>query len=318
MAKSTETKSNTISLKTFARTHWEKSACVLKAPLPLAEISADDIFVLLVRFCDLARENDSMSGLKFYVSGVRLEPFEALEHLPVNEDRGFTGYHKRMSRVFKDYGLVCDELYSVMIGDMSRTRTSIQNFTTPLFECVGLPNRFAEIGLYIGNYKKTPFGVHVDRCGVLSLPVVGKKNFRVWKSAIVEQNPELMQSFSYEEFKKDSIRLNAQPGEMAYWPSADWHIAEGDGSFSATWSLGVWVDRPVHEAAIDAVSPLLKKKLEIALKSRGNKTALKNSEQLPAELELAAEALSKLSKKEIRDVLQEWWSAHFQSSGFKT
>ncbi|CAN5516075.1 hypothetical protein BH10BDE1_BH10BDE1_14080 [soil metagenome] len=304
-------------LLAFAKNQWEKSACVIAAPAVLASITADDIFALLVRYCDQARETDSLMGLKFYVNGVRLEPFEALEHLPVSDDGGFTGYHKRMSRGFRDYGLVCDELYSVMKGDFLQTRAAIWKYTDTLFQRVGLPNRFTEIGLYLGNYRKTPFGVHVDRCGVLSLPIVGRKNFRIWKAAVVDKHPELKESFSYDELKSQSSVLSAGPGEMAYWPSSDWHIAESDGSLSVTWSIGVWVDQSTDETALAAVTPLLESKLRTAMKSGAKKTSLKYTEELPAELERAAEALAGLTKKEIRAALNEWWRAHVKSNGFR-
>lgn len=305
-------------IQDFCRKQWQKKATVVQAPAQLASISANTIFSLLVCYCDQARATDSVHGLKFYVSGIRLEPFEVLENLPLRADKNFAGYHRRMSRRFNDYGLVCDELYSVMNGKFISIQKKIHSFADELYAEVGIPNRFVEVGLYLGNYQKTPFGVHVDPCGVLSLPVVGKKTFRIWPQAIVDKYPELKESFSYDEFKSQSSRLVVKPGEMGYWPSTDWHIAEGEGSFSATWSLGVWVDLPTSDAALQAIIPVLTRKLHTRLQSRGERTSLKYTAELPDELEMAAAAISKLSRKEIRKALARWWKLHLRSKAFKS
>lgn len=313
----------------FVRFNWEKAPLAAqKADPALLQIDASYIFELLVRYCDMCRERDSLDGLKFYVDGVRLEPFEALEQLPVPSDKSLQGYHRRMSRQFKDYGLVCDELLQVMRDPSVRDAKAwdiVSHFSQNLFQHTGLPNRFAEVGLYLGNYRKTPFGVHVDRCGVFSLPVVGKKTFRTWAPNIVEKNPELKESFSYDEFKSKSQVLVAEPGDITYWPSTHWHIAEGDGSFSATWSIGVWVDRPLTDVVAHIMTSTVQTAITKKLKQRAQVTSLPLSELtddgfvtgLPKNLSDALKSVSALSEATLKEAFLVWWLEHVSSSGFK-
>lgn len=297
----------------FSRAHWEKKPVIFRnlAKTSIMAIDATEVFKLLIAYCDLCRDRHSIDGIKFYVDGVRLEPFEAIEHLPVLADKSLEGYDRRLRTQFKDYALVCDELMQVGRAHW----TLLGDFVNGLYSHVGRPNRFAELGLYLGNYRRTPFGVHVDRCGVISIPVVGRKIFRIWKPEFVEKHPELKEAFSYDEFKKDSEVLTASVGDVTYWPSHSWHIAESDGQFSCTWSIGIWVNRPVTDVVGDALAPLIKK----ALGSSGRKTSIKPfaNEVLPPELKSAAASIAKLSKKEIEAALLKWWSAQSKLNGFK-
>ncbi len=171
----------------FSRVYWEKKPVAIKSAA-LPAIGPEEIFKLLVKYCDRCRKRDSVDGIKFYVDGVRLESFEAIEHLPVAKDLSLEGYNRRISAEFCDYGLVCDELMQVLpSGDAKRE--ALGEFVRGLYEFTGIPNRFAEMGLYLGNYKRTPFGVHIDPCSVFSIPVIGEKTFRLWDPAFVKKIP---------------------------------------------------------------------------------------------------------------------------------
>ncbi|MBL7688670.1 MAG: RNA methylase, partial [Bdellovibrionaceae bacterium] len=147
----------------FAQKTWEKKTLILKdVDSSLRLIDAVQIFNLLVRFSDRCRKTKKLDGLKLYLDGERQYSDEILHLLPKKRDGSLEGYHNRMNEMFADYCLVCDELLQL---DLEAWR-ELLTFTNSLHRYVGLPNRFSEVGLYLGNYKKTPFGVHVDNCGV--------------------------------------------------------------------------------------------------------------------------------------------------------
>lgn len=224
-----------------------------------------------------------------------------------------------MNEIFSDYCLVCDELLTVN----SKKQHLLTDFTDELYRNVGFPNRFSEIGLYLGNYKKTPFGVHVDSCGVFSFPVVGKKIFRLWTSAYAKKNPSLDRAFKYDKHKKYSQVLEAQSGDMTYWPSSAWHIAESDGSFSATWSLGVWVDRPHKEVFSDSLKDLLDSKsgvsgLEVMTSFQTLYTKAGEVAELPEAYNESIKQLQKLTLKELTENSLKSWMKHISLQGFKT
>ncbi len=191
-----------------------------------------------------------------------------------------------------------------------------------LYREVGLPNRFAEIGLYLGNYRKTPFGVHVDGCGVFSFPIVGAKRFRIWKPSYAAKHPSLERSFHYAKHKAASKTLDAKVGDMTYWPSSAWHIAESNGSFSATWSLGVWVDQTHLSDVTKIVSDVIARHrhpLSMSGTTRFDGLNLASGEvrSLPKAYLDSLETLRKLSPANMRAEFMKAWLMHTSKQGLK-
>ena len=297
----------------FYKKIWQKKSIVIKnVATPLLQLDADYVFSLLVDYSNKCRKLKTVDGLKFYVQGQRQYDEDVLQILPIKNDKSFTGYHARMNKLFSDYCLVCDELLQVTVSK----KYLLTNFTDELYKHIGFPNRFSEMGLYIGNYKKTPFGVHVDPCDVFSFPVVGTKKFRIWRPEYIKKNKSLIESHFYEKHKKNSDLLSAQPGDMAYWPSSAWHIAESDGAFSATWSLGVWVDKTHAEVISEVFNEIIKKELK---KIGQTKTVQlnKNINELPELYKKSAELLSQLTKKRLEAEFLKSWKILISKKGLK-
>lgn len=306
--------------KKFSTQIWQKKpAAFAKIDSPLRSLDADRLFQMLVTYADLCRKSNEVGGFKLFVEGIRQYDDETLQLLPEKKDKSLTGYHRRMEKHFADYCLVCDELLQVS----QESWELLSQFTHDLYKHVGFPNRFSEIGLYLGNYQKTPFGVHVDSCGVFSFPAVGTKKFRIWKDSFVKKNPDLIEAHQYDKFKKNSQVLTAQPGDMTYWPSQAWHIAESDGSFSATWSLGVWVDRPHQKVIAEAMTDFLEEAL--GLNAQLGLVPFKDLHQptgkvgsLPPLYRKTQAALEKLDRQGLEDLLLQNWIGLVSKQGLKT
>jgi hypothetical protein len=292
----------------FSRSFWERKSFALQnVDSPLLNMDAREIFNLLVRYANKCRREKDSNGFKFYIHGDRIHESQVLEVLPIARDGSLEGYHQRMERLFEDYCLVCDELLQVN----QEKQHLLAEFTSKLYEHVGFPNRFAEMGLYLGNYRKTPFGIHVDGCGVFSFPIAGKKTFRIWP-----KEPASKRS------KKGSFVLSARPGDMTYWPSTAWHIAESDGRFSATWSLGVWVDQPFKTDLSKIISELVSSRL--GERARNGMTPFKSLKsdagQVTALPDLYSEAIARLrdlSATELNETFLKRWMTHISKQGFK-
>ena len=306
-------------LSRFARQTWERKPLVARnIRSSLLELDSAEVFKLVVKAADRSRREKTLLGFKFYANGIRSSDVETLFVLPRKSDQSFEGYNERMERMYQDYCLVCDELLQVN----KDKQALLTKFTHQLYRHVGFPNRFAEMGLYLGNYRKTPFGVHRDACGVFSFPVVGKKTFRAWTSAYVAQNPALEQSFKYPKHKAASVVLSADAGDMIYWPSSSWHIAESDGSFSATWSLGVWVDHPTEAVLSKTLMTLLSSKMKSSLNlpvvfENGDSTSgvVRN---IPEIFEEAVSALKSLTRGELASAFRATWLNRLAEGGLKT
>lgn len=304
--------------KQFATKIWEKKPILKKNfASPLSTIDDQQIFSMLVAYSDQCRKLKDPSGFKLFVDGQRQYDEETLQILPVKKDKSLLGYHARIEKMFPDYCLVCDELLQVSQENANK----LQQFADNLFDHVGFPNRFVEIGLYLGNYRKTPFGVHVDGCGVFSFPVVGEKTFRLWTPSFAKKNPALDRSLNYSKFNKHSQTLKATPDDMTYWPSKEWHIAESDGSFSATWSLGVWVDRTHQENIEHALSPLLKEKLgQLGQRKISDRPPISGNGQiqnLPESYSDSIKQLKAISENDLHDAFLKAWLQLASKKGFK-
>ncbi len=303
----------------FSDKIWEKKHLAVKnVKSPLLEIGETEIFRLLVFFSDRCRKNRNAAGFKFYIDGIQTHPEDVLQILPVKKDKTLLGYHRRMNSLFSDYCLVCDDLLKAN----AEKQALLTDFTAELYRHTGFPNRFSEMGLYLGNYRKTPFGVHVDRCGVFSFPVVGQKKFRLWTSDYVQKHPALDRAFSYSQFKKDSVVMVAEAGDMTYWPSSAWHIAESDGRFSATWSLGVWVDKPHREFFSESLNLLLSEKMGASGESVGTKfqnlhKSTGEVTELPAAFMNSINLLKALTTTELEENFLKSWMQHISLQGFK-
>ena len=298
----------------FGRRYWEKKPVVFKdVNSPLVKITSKEVFSWLLRYCDHCRKTKTNKGLKLFIDGQLQDIEELLELLPTKKDRSFEDYHQRMSEMFEDYCLVCDELMQTNPDKQNR----LGDFLEGLYHEVGMPNRFTEMGLYLGNYRKTPFGVHVDACGVFSFPVVGTKKFRLWEESEIKKHPKLERAHEYKKYLKSSQLLRAEKGDMAYWPSHSWHIAESDGTFSVTWSLGIWVDRPFQDVVSEALQPLIAKKLGKAGKAVLTPFSSARASELPASYREAVQMLSSLKEDEILQLFQRLWLDQKQRKGFK-
>lgn len=304
----------------FASNIWEKKPLILRnVRSELLQMGDSAIFDLLILYSDHCRKLKNPEGFKFYIDGIMTYQEDVLQFLPLKKDKTLLGYHARMNAQFSDYCLVCDELLKVNL----EKQALLTDFTDELYRHVGFPNRFSEMGLYLGNYRKTPFGVHVDNCGVFSFPVAGRKKFRLWTPAFVKKNPQLNRTFQYSKYKKDSQLLEAGPGDMTYWPSSAWHIAESDGSFSATWSLGVWVDQPHKEMFSQGLKDILDKKMGSAglLGTTAFNTLHEASgevHQLPDSYIKSIELLQSLTTLELQESFLKTWMEHISRQGFKT
>jgi hypothetical protein len=304
----------------FSKNFWEKKHLhVQNFQSTLQKMDESEVFRLLVLYSNQCRKNKDPRGFKFFIHGMQTNESDILQILPVLKDKNFLGYHQRMQKMFPDYCLVCDELLSVD----SKHRSVLTDFTDELYKNVGFPNRFSEMGLYLGNYQKTPFGVHVDHCGVFSFPVVGEKKFRLWTAEFVKKNPALDRSFKYEKYKKNSQVLTAHPGDMTYWPSTAWHIAESDGAFSATWSLGVWVDLNHGQVFSEGLTQLLNDRRTFSdqFTTTTFKTLYKPSgevNELPMAFLESIQNLKKMTTEEFTESFFLLWMKHISLKGFKT
>ncbi|SDZ27515.1 Cupin superfamily protein [Lysobacter sp. yr284] len=121
-------------------------------------------------------------------------------------------------------------------------------FFAPLWREAGLPVTGAITTLFHGNYESTPVGVHRDRFATFMIPVQGRKRMRFWTRKPWREAISTLPD--YRAHLDSSFLVEAEPGDVLYWPADYYHVGESvDGGVSTSVNLGVprHEHRPVYE-----------------------------------------------------------------------
>ncbi|MBX9768742.1 MAG: cupin domain-containing protein [Bdellovibrionales bacterium] len=221
----------------FHQKYWNQHPCVIKNVFPQGTlISTREVMASLHQArLDLEnQENSSPHGIQFFVD-LRATALNraAAEWLPETLDVSLEEYTRSVSeRVdHKDFGFFLNDFQSINLAAWKRAR----KFFTPLIERVGLPAGKSELNLFFSKYTKTPFGVHKDDADVFIIVLHGKKRLRVWpfqrffhllKKMVSPKHPQNLYLFDYTHELDGSLLLEAEAGDIIFWPASWWHIGE--------------------------------------------------------------------------------------------
>lgn len=205
-----------------------------------------------------------------------LQQLDPAPWMPRRDDRSLEGYRARMLDALgaRRYALVISAFHSYRWPLWRSERA----FFAPLWREAGLPVTGAITTLFHGNYESTPVGVHRDRFATFMLPVQGRKRMRFWTQRPWQEAVSTLPD--YRAHLDTSFAVDAEPGDMLYWPADYYHVGESvDGGVSTSVNLGVprHEHRPVYEledlmvdlgradALIDPAAQLLRARLPQAL-----------------------------------------------------
>jgi hypothetical protein len=124
----------------------------------------------------------------------------------------------------------------------------LRQFLKGLYEITGVPADLVEVDLFLGNYRRTPAGVHRDAAHVFCFIVEGRKRIRAWRADAIRSRSPRKGPMPYQDYLKDSVCLEGEAGDILYWPSSYWHIAESDGRPESSLSLGLYHGAPLIQA----------------------------------------------------------------------
>ena len=219
----------------FSDSHWESTAAKFTGDVFAPFADPTRLFRALVRACELLKEGKRVplrwsDGDNYVTPGP-----QAYDRLPRREDRSFEGYAERMQA--RTFMLHLNELqgFDTEIWDLTRA------FLFDLYERVGLPVALTLCDIYVAQYRRTPFGVHLDGASNFSFGVVGKKTLYLWEPEFYHREMKPQGAVDYRKFIEHSIPLEVGPREVIYWPSRYWHIGEPEAErFCVTMNLAVY------------------------------------------------------------------------------
>ncbi len=218
----------------FADLFWSKQSCSLKEP---PNWKPPGPFDAIVHASEKFRLTDASVDICFWINEQKQDNFAHL--LPTVEDGDFQTWDARLDRDLggSEYTLLLanPHLYSPKVW------RAVRDLTKDLVMHTGLPKGWFDTALFTGRYSKTPFGIHKGPMSVITLPVHGTKEFKVWNEGYIATHKNLINATDYDHIHdQHALTLKAEPGSAIYWPTQDWHIAKSEGKFSAALSIGVW------------------------------------------------------------------------------
>ena len=223
----------------FHRRVWERRGTVLEAPLPEPLASPEHVFDCLVDASERWRAGDRAFVPEFCVDHAQVLA-DVGRYLPSPADRSVEGWVARVTAGLggRTFGLVVDD-YQVHDEPLWRR---LCGFASGLYAFTGLPGEQAKAALFLGNYDRTPFGLHRGRSTNFMFVLDGVKRIRAWPGAFFRGKEDLTNRLDYARHNAGSVVLEGRPGDVIYWPSPWWHIGEDAGGLSVAVSLMLFME----------------------------------------------------------------------------
>jgi hypothetical protein len=305
----------------FAENHFEKSPTVLRGWGVTVTLSTEkELFELLASFPD----QTAPGTLRFFDGPAKVDdPFRCL---PNESDGSLEAFVERAARELcsgGQFGLFVSQVSELSALHWRRARAFVQ----ALFTKVGHPPGPTSMQMFLSKYAHTPFGVHKDDASIFHAVVRGPKRMLLWPyealahhvadGSDMRREGYVLEELAVEDVRSSAIVLEGQTGDVLYWPSTYWHVAEEvpGTSYSLSLNVGVALTQPRH--VLECLTERLMRAsladpsaIHTAVDARGEVTT-------PREIAVMIERLrALLDSGEIERSLCEGWMEHVSSSGF--
>jgi hypothetical protein len=223
----------------FHRRFWGRRGTVLRDPAGTPLACADHVFARLVAVSEHWGGAD-----RSFVPELFVEHAQALtdidRFLPTKSDGSIAEWAARVTSRLegRTFGFVVDDYH---VHDELVWRR-VREFLRGLYDVTGLPGEEAKVTLFLGNYARTPFGLHRGRSDNFMFAVDGIKRIRAWPDAFFRDKPDMTNRLDYDRYNDASVVLEARPGDVIYWPASYWHIGEDAGGPSIAISVALFMD----------------------------------------------------------------------------
>ncbi len=179
---------------------------------------------------------------RFYIDNIQVSSDKLDPWVPLAKDGDLQSYIQRLLKQLggRTFFLNFSNIQTAMPDTFRKLNRSLKH----LFSEVGIPTgvRSVELELFLGNYSKTPGGIHQDSASVFCFPFLGKKAMRVWPDQAF-RSPDALARGS----NKKSTLICGDPGDLIFWPHSYWHVAESNGGMNGAINLAVFYDLSKEE-----------------------------------------------------------------------
>ncbi|CAM3136207.1 cupin [Stackebrandtia soli] len=227
----------------FATRYWGRRPVRYRAAVQ-GPTDMDTVYSAVLAACAPTPDGRIPSIIQF-TSGNRRR-VDAAPWLPTATDVDFAAYGARIT------DLLGGEAYALTVNGVHIPSAALwdsqRRFFGELWKRVGLPRTSAITTLFHGNYAYTPVGVHKDRFATFMYVLSGRKRMRMWPKRPWDHDATTITD--YREHHDSSISIDADAGDLVYWPSSYHHVGENLGEEPAT-SINVGFPWEGHRTIYD-------------------------------------------------------------------
>jgi len=233
---------------TFMRRHWERKPVVFDSPFVAPLTTPEAAFAALVRAASERPRRQLSGDARFYIENAQVLA-DAGRYLPRTSDGSIAGYAARATRQIggRRFGLVVGRFQVYDEALWFRVREFLGGLVAAAAPRT-MPPGVVNLTLFLGTYRHTPYGVHLGGASNFKFVIAGRKRMRVWHDASVRDKDALSFTNRYRGRLAGSIALDGGPGDVLYFPSDCWHVAEDSGRLSLSISLDLFLEsEPTHD-----------------------------------------------------------------------
>lgn len=209
----------------FATDSWERRPTLLAADL------VGDPFTLEAVFDAVCQRQTKRKSDRFWAQAEDADGTATIHPLawsllrPQTSDRDFDGFFERLS------GL----RFGANIQSLERGAPAFGGVLTGFSEVIA--NRLNpkplvwRTDVFFGDYPLTPFGIHRDPAGVLSVALLGTRHYHFWEAEEFNDDDADLFVPRWEVVNRhlDSAEtITVSAGQAVYWPSDRWHIVSSE------------------------------------------------------------------------------------------
>jgi hypothetical protein len=235
---------------------WGKYPRILRKPLHQLLAKPEEVLQGLIR------GSADSHQIGFFIEYAK-QLVDVDQYLPDSKDESIEQYEERVDQFLdgRKFGLIAEHF---QIFD-SQIWFRIREFVRGLYEFTGLPGEDTKATIFLGNYDRTPIGLHKGSSHNFMFVLHGRKRIRLWPKRYFSGGNRIEHTIKYDEYLEDSILLEGRPGDILYWPSGYWHIGESaqDHELSMGLSLSIFMNSKRSVLGWNTIGKLLNARLQL-------------------------------------------------------
>ena len=294
---------------------WNRQPVLVKRPFSRPFVDEREFLGFLQGWAQEGRDGQRMIGV----------PMIDADALPRPEDCTLEAFERRIAdRWPRDWYLYLSD--GIQQYDGGVWERAVEIIRPALRLQGGLPAGGMMLDLFYGKYRSTPTGIHLDSSDNLAFVVRGPKRLLFWpperfavKLASPPRNPSHQQALTgrYGDHLDDATVIDAEAGDVIYWPKEFWHISTSD-NWSGMVTLPIWWKASAANLAQTMVPRLLDLRGESRFYDLDVDDVASAASELPASLGEMVATVKEQVNARLESTAKIAWAKFVTAYGFTT